>query len=209
MTLAEPIQAWIVDDTGFPKKGHARSAWRGSIAARPASRTIAKACPGEACPGRDPGAGVAVSLSVVTHQASLPVAYGCICQRTGPRRSAAGQGRVPIRSGSRPSRTSRWSKSVRCGPPACRQRRSCSTRPMATTASSAPGSPRRVVEVTRNRGFGPAIHVFLCCHHKNRGWPAPGLRQPFAGACFAGHDDPAKAAVSSRAGRSTAGMNSQ
>ena len=32
---------------------------------------------------------------------------------------------------------------MRCGPPACRQRRSCSTQPMATTASSAPGSPRR------------------------------------------------------------------
>ncbi len=44
-----------------------RLAWRGSIAASWASRTTARACPGE---GR-----VAVSVSVATHQGSLPVAY--------------------------------------------------------------------------------------------------------------------------------------
>ena len=33
-----PIQAWIIDDTGFPKKG---MAWRGSIADSWASKTTA------------------------------------------------------------------------------------------------------------------------------------------------------------------------
>jgi hypothetical protein len=36
------IEAWIIDDTGFPKKGRTRSGWRGSIAASSASGTIAK-----------------------------------------------------------------------------------------------------------------------------------------------------------------------
>ena len=52
---AGPIEAWIIDDTGFPKKGRhsqegpalprragTRSGWRASIAASSASRIIAK-----------------------------------------------------------------------------------------------------------------------------------------------------------------------
>ena len=42
ITGDEPIQAWIIDDTGFPKKGATRSVWRGSVAVRWASRTTAK-----------------------------------------------------------------------------------------------------------------------------------------------------------------------
>jgi SRSO17 transposase len=42
ITREEPVQAWIIDDTGFPKKGSTRSVWRGSIAASWASRTTAK-----------------------------------------------------------------------------------------------------------------------------------------------------------------------
>ena len=38
-------------------------------------------------------------------------------------------------------------------------------------------------------GLGPAIYVFAAGIKESRGWPAPGLRQAFAGACFAGHDD--------------------
>lgn len=37
-----PIQAWIVDDTRFPKKGVTRSVLRGNTAVRSASRTIAR-----------------------------------------------------------------------------------------------------------------------------------------------------------------------
>ena len=37
-----PIEAWIIDDTVFRRKDGTRSAWRGSIAASSASKTIAK-----------------------------------------------------------------------------------------------------------------------------------------------------------------------
>ena len=36
------IEAWIIDDTGFPKKGRTRSGWRVNIAVSSASRTIAR-----------------------------------------------------------------------------------------------------------------------------------------------------------------------
>ena len=55
-----PILAWIVDDTGFPKKGNIPSAWPGSIADNWGNRTIASV----PCPS--PWA---------TLDASLPVAY--------------------------------------------------------------------------------------------------------------------------------------
>ena len=60
MTGAEPIQAWIVDDTGFPKKGTC-------------SVGVARQYCGQT--GKQDNCQVAVSLSVATHQASLPVAY--------------------------------------------------------------------------------------------------------------------------------------
>ena len=60
MTRAEPIQAWIVDDTGFPKKGTC-------------SVGVARQYCGQT--GKQDNCQVAVSLSVATHQASLPVAY--------------------------------------------------------------------------------------------------------------------------------------
>ena len=44
----------------------------------------------------------------------------------------------------------------------------------------------------RHGGLGRVIHVFLWSRIARRGWPAPGLRQAFAGACFAGHDDEAR-----------------
>ena len=37
-----PIEAWIIDDTVFRRKDGTRSAWRDSIAASSASKTIAK-----------------------------------------------------------------------------------------------------------------------------------------------------------------------
>src|SRR5215208_96895 len=36
------IEAWIIDDTGFPKKGRPRSGWRVNIAASRARRTTAR-----------------------------------------------------------------------------------------------------------------------------------------------------------------------
>jgi SRSO17 transposase len=60
MTDIEPIQAWIVDDTGFPKKGTC-------------SVGVARQYCGQT--GKQDNCQVAVSLSVATHQASLPVAY--------------------------------------------------------------------------------------------------------------------------------------
>jgi SRSO17 transposase len=56
----EPIQAWIIDDTGYPKKG------KHSVG-------VARQYCGQV--GKQDNCQVAVSLSVATHQGSLPVAY--------------------------------------------------------------------------------------------------------------------------------------
>jgi SRSO17 transposase len=55
-----PIEAWIIDDTGFPKKG------RHSVG-------VARQYCGQL--GKQDNCQVAVSLSLANHQASLPVAY--------------------------------------------------------------------------------------------------------------------------------------
>jgi SRSO17 transposase len=60
MTARGPIEAWIVDDTGFPKKG------RHSVG-------VARQYCGEL--GKQDNCQVAVSLSVATAEASLPVAW--------------------------------------------------------------------------------------------------------------------------------------
>ena len=60
ITGDEPIQAWIIDDTGFPKKG------RHSVG-------VARQYCGQV--GKQDNCQVAVSLSIATHQGSLPVAY--------------------------------------------------------------------------------------------------------------------------------------
>jgi SRSO17 transposase len=60
VTRYEPIQGWILDDTGFPKKG------RHSVG-------VARQYCGQL--GKQDNCQVAVSLSVATHQASLPIAY--------------------------------------------------------------------------------------------------------------------------------------
>ena len=59
ITRDEPIQAWIIDDTGFPKKGSH-------------SVGVARQYCGQL--GKQDNCQVAVSLSVATHQGSLPVA---------------------------------------------------------------------------------------------------------------------------------------
>src|SRR5471030_186990 len=55
-----PIEAWIIDDTGFPKQG------RHSVG-------VARQYCGQL--GKQDNCQVAVSLSLANHQASLPVAY--------------------------------------------------------------------------------------------------------------------------------------
>jgi SRSO17 transposase len=60
VTREEPIQAWIIDDTGYPKKG------RHSVG-------VARQYCGQV--GKQENCQTAVSLSIATHQASLPVAY--------------------------------------------------------------------------------------------------------------------------------------
>ena len=60
MTGRQPIAAWIVDDTGFPKKGHH-------------SVGVARQYCGQV--GKQDNCQVAVSLSVATSEVSLPVAW--------------------------------------------------------------------------------------------------------------------------------------
>jgi SRSO17 transposase len=60
LTRDEPVQAWIIDDTGLPKKGSH-------------SVGVARQYCGQR--GKQDNCQVAVSLSVATHQGSLPVAY--------------------------------------------------------------------------------------------------------------------------------------
>ena len=60
ITREEPIQTWIVDDTGFPKKG------RHSVG-------VARQYCGQL--GKQDNCQAAVSLSVATHRGSLPIGY--------------------------------------------------------------------------------------------------------------------------------------
>jgi SRSO17 transposase len=59
ITRDEPIQAWIIDDTGFPKKGSH-------------SVGVARQYCGQL--GKQDNCQIAVSLSVANHEASLPIA---------------------------------------------------------------------------------------------------------------------------------------
>lgn len=60
ITRTEPVRAWIIDDTGFPKKGAH-------------SVGVARQYCGQL--GKQDNCQIAVSLSVANEQASLPVAY--------------------------------------------------------------------------------------------------------------------------------------
>ena len=88
MTAAGPVQGWIVDDTGFPKKG------RHSVG-------VARQYCGQL--GKRNNCQVAVSLSVATARASLPVAWRLYLPKSwaddAARRSPAGvPGDVVFRS---------------------------------------------------------------------------------------------------------------
>ena len=94
-----PIEAWIIDDTGFPKKGEH-------------SVGVARQYCGQL--GKQDNCQVAVSLSLANHHASLPVAYRLYLPEDwaedSERRRKTG---VPEDIASRPSPRSRWSRSRR------------------------------------------------------------------------------------------------
>ncbi len=72
-----PIEAWIIDDTGFPKKG------RHSVG-------VTRQYCGQL--GRQDNCQVAVSLSLTNHEPAWRSLIGSICLRIGPRTGATGQG---------------------------------------------------------------------------------------------------------------------
>lgn len=92
-----PIEAWIIDDTGFPKKG------RHSVG-------VARQYCGQL--GKQDNCQVAVSLSIANHHASLPITYRLYLPQSWAeeeeRREKAG---VPKDVVFKTSPRSRWSKS--------------------------------------------------------------------------------------------------
>ena len=91
-----PIRAWLVDDTGLPKKG--------KLLVGVARQYCGQLGKRESCQ-------VAVTLSVANEAASLPIAS--ICRRVGRRTQLVGRRRACLRrSYSGPSLRSRWSRSV-------------------------------------------------------------------------------------------------
>src|SRR3954471_7712185 len=110
LTRHGPITAWILDDTGFPKKGTH-------------SVGVARQYCGQL--GKQDNCQVAVSLSLANDLASLPVAFDLYLPEEWIRFAAPRQGSQRcLRSG--PSRRSRWSRSdarwpaARCRAGRCR-----------------------------------------------------------------------------------------
>lgn len=100
------IEAWIIDDTGFPKKG------RHSVG-------VARQYCGQL--GKQDNCQVAVTLSIANHHASLPVAYRLYLPRSGRPTVRVGAKPVcPRRSLSKPSRPSRLSNCAGPVQGACR-----------------------------------------------------------------------------------------
>ena len=100
------IEAWIIDDTGFPKQG------RHSVG-------VARQYCGQL--GKQDNCQVAVSLSIANRHASLPVAYRLYLPNSGRRMMNAGARQAcPRISTSGPSPRSRSSRSVRPVQPGCR-----------------------------------------------------------------------------------------
>jgi SRSO17 transposase len=93
-----PIEAWIVDDTGFPKKGTH-------------SVGVTRQYCGQV--GKQENCQVAVSLSLANEHASLPAAYRLYLPEDWAAENAGARRECPRRSCSRPSRKSHASRSRR------------------------------------------------------------------------------------------------
>lgn len=125
-----PIRAWIVDDTGFPKKG---------------KHSVGVARQYCGLLGKQDNCQIAVSLSIANDAASLPIAYELYLRTAGRRiRSNARRPRFRQRSRSGPSRRSRSSRSGRPRPGASRPAWFWPTPDMAPTAISARACPSSV-----------------------------------------------------------------
>jgi SRSO17 transposase len=100
MTRHGPIEAWIIDDTSFPKKG------RHSVGVHH------QYC-GQL--GKQANCQVAVTLSIANHHASLPIAYRLYLPQEwiDDEPHAAKRRMFQPRSGLRPNRRSHWSRSAR------------------------------------------------------------------------------------------------
>ena len=123
-----PIEAWIIDDTGFPKKGRTRSGWRGNIAGSSASRTIARS---------------AVSLSLANRHASLPVAYRLyLPQEWAADRARRRKAGVPEEIGFKTKPEIALEQLAGPAEPGFRAAWCCWMPAMATTATCAPTSRR-------------------------------------------------------------------
>jgi SRSO17 transposase len=121
LTRHGPITAWILDDTGFPKKGTH-------------SVGVARQYCGQL--GKQDNCQVAVSLSLANDLASLPVAFDLYLPAewaTDPVRRATATEWVPFG----PSRRSRWSRSDARWPRACHPVSCWAMPPMASRPTSA------------------------------------------------------------------------
>jgi SRSO17 transposase len=117
LTRHGPITAWILDDTGFPKKGTH-------------SVGVARQYCGQL--GKQDNCQVAVSLSLANDAGSLPVAFDLYLPEEWIRSAAPRRGsRRPWRFG----RRSRWSRSDARWPRACRPVSCWAMPPMASTSA--------------------------------------------------------------------------
>ena len=123
-----PIEAWIIDDTGFPKKG------RHSVG-------VARQYCGQF--GKQDNCQAAVSLSIANRHASLPVSWRLYLPDAWARDARAGARRAfPRRSAFTPSRRSRSSSCAGPARPAFRAASCCSMRVTATIRACARRSRR-------------------------------------------------------------------
>jgi SRSO17 transposase len=120
------VEAWIIDDTGFPKQG------RHSVG-------VARQYCGQL--GKQDNCQVAVSLSLANRHASLPVAWRLYLPGEWTARGGA-RHMCRSRLSLRPSRRLRLSNCAGPARPACRAGWFCSMPAMAITASCAPTSRR-------------------------------------------------------------------